>query len=147
MLDVAAIADLRERLRGALLTPDTPGYDVTRKVFNAMVDKRPALIARCANPSDVVVCINFAGDHGVLLSIRGGGHNFAGKAVCEGGLMLDLTLMKGITVDPARRLARAQAGLNLGEFDRETQKYGLATTLGVATTTGISGLTLGGGYG
>jgi FAD/FMN-containing dehydrogenase len=147
MLTVAAIANLREKLRGPLLTPDTPGYDVTRKVFNAMVNKRPALIARCASPSDVVVCINFARDHGVLLSVRGGGHNFAGKAVCEGGLMLDLTLMKGITVDSARRLARAQAGLNLGEFDRETQKYGLATTLGVATTTGISGLTLGGGYG
>jgi hypothetical protein len=147
MLTVAAIENLREKLRGPLLTPDTPGYDVTRKVFNAMVNKRPALIARCASPSDVVVCINFARDHGVLLSVRGGGHNFAGKAVCEGGLMLDLTLMKGITVDSARRLARGQAGLNLGEFDRETQKYGLATTLGVATTTGISGLTLGGGYG
>src|ERR1700733_4237766 len=132
MLTVAAIENLREKLRGPLLTPDTPGYDVTRKVFNAMVNKRPALIARCASPSDVVVCINFARDHGVLLSVRGGGHNFAGKAVCEGGLMLDLTLMKGITVDSARRLARGQAGLNLGEFDRETQKYGLATTLGVA---------------
>src|ERR1700733_11522831 len=100
MLTVAAIENLREKLRGPLLTPDTPGYDVTRKVFNAMVNKRPALIARCASPSDVVVCINFARDHGVLLSVRGGGHNFAGKAVCEGGLMLDLTLMKSITVDP-----------------------------------------------
>ena len=147
MLNVAAIADLREKIRGPLLTPDAPGYDATRKVFNGMVNKRPALIARCASPSDVVVCVNFARDHDVLLSVRGGGHNFAGKAVCEGGLMLDLTLMKGITIDPARRVARAQAGLNLGEFDRETQKYGLATTLGVATTTGISGLTLGGGYG
>jgi hypothetical protein len=147
MLNAAAIADLRQKLHGTLLTPDAPGYDATRKVFNAMVDKRPALIARCADASDVVAGVNFARDHGVLLSVRGGGHNFAGKAVCEGGLMLDFTLMKGITIDPTRRLARAQAGLNLGEFDRATQKYGLATTLGVATTTGISGLTLGGGYG
>ncbi len=86
-----------------------------------MVNKRPALIARCTSPNDVVACVNFACDHGVLLSVRGGGHNFAGKAVCEGGLMLDFTLMKGITVDPRHGVARAQAGLNLGEFDRETQ--------------------------
>ncbi len=147
MLDTAAIAKLREKLCGPLLTRDAPGYDASRKVFNGMVDKYPALIARCANQSDVVACVNFARDQDVLLSVRGGGHNFAGKAVCEDGLMLDFTLMKGITVDPARQVARAQAGLNLGEFDRETQKAGLATTLGVATTTGISGLTLGGGYG
>src|SRR5271154_3098675 len=147
MLNVAAIANLREKLRGPLLTPDAPGYDATRKVFNGMVDKRPALIARCTSSNDVVACVNFARDHGVLLSVRGGGHNFAGKAVCEGGLMLDFTLMKDITVDPARQVARAQAGLTLGEFDRATQRFGLATTLGVATTTGISGLTLGGGYG
>jgi FAD/FMN-containing dehydrogenase len=147
MLNGAAIEGLREKLRGPLLTPEALDYDATRKVFNGMVDKRPALIARCMGAGDVVACINFARDREVLLSVRGGGHNFAGKAVCEGGLMLDFTLMKGITVDPARRIARAQAGLILGEFDRETQKYGLATTLGVATTTGISGLTLGGGYG
>jgi FAD/FMN-containing dehydrogenase len=142
-----AVADLREKLSGALLTPDAPNYDEIRKVFNGMVNKRPALIARCASARDVVACVNFARDHDVLLSVRGGGHNFAGKAVCEGGLMLDFTLMKDITVDPARQVACAQAGLTLGEFDRETQRYGLATTLGVATTTGISGLTLGGGYG
>ena len=147
MLDIVAVANLRDQLAGPLLTPDAPDYDATRKVFNAMVNKRPALIARCTRPSDVVTCVNFARDHDVLLSVRGGGHNFAGKSVCDGGLMLDFTLMKAITVDPTRRVARAQAGLNLGEFDRETQKFGLATTLGVATTTGISGLTLGGGYG
>jgi FAD/FMN-containing dehydrogenase len=147
MLNVAAIAGLREKLRGPLLTPDSPDYNAARKVFNAMVDKHPALIARCTGSMDVAACINFARDHDLVLSVRGGGHNFAGKAVCEGGLMLDFTLMKGITVDPTRRVACAQSGLNLGEFDRETQRYGLATTLGVATTTGISGLTLGGGYG
>jgi FAD/FMN-containing dehydrogenase len=147
MLNAAAIADLKERLSGPLLTPDAPGYDLIRRVFNGMVDKRPALIARCTSTRDVVACVNFARDHDVLLSVRGGGHNFAGKAVCEGGLMLDFTLMKAITVDPAHRVARAHAGLTLGEFDRATQKHGLATTLGVATTTGITGLTLGGGYG
>src|ERR1700734_3065532 len=143
MPNTAAVAGLRDKLQGPLLTPDAPGYDTTRRVFNAMVDKRPALIARCTSTLDVVACVNFARDHDMLLSVRGGGHNFAGKAVCNGGLMLDFTLMKGITVDPTHRVARAQAGLNLGEFDRETQKYGLATTLGVATTTGITGLTLG----
>jgi FAD/FMN-containing dehydrogenase len=147
MPSIAAVAALRDKLRGPLLAPDAPDYDATRKVFNGMVNKYPALIARCTSASDVVACVNFARDHEVLLSVRGGGHNFAGKAVCDGGLMLDFTLMKGITVDPTRRVARAQAGLNLGEFDRATQKFGLATTLGVATTTGISGLTLGGGYG
>jgi len=147
MLNVAAIADLRKALRGQLLTPDAAGYDTTRKVFNGMVDKRPALIARCVSRTDVAMCVNFARDHDVPLSVRGGGHNFAGKSVCHAGLMLDLSLMKGITVDPSRSVARAQTGLTLGEFDRETQKYGLATTLGVATTTGIAGLTLGGGYG
>jgi FAD/FMN-containing dehydrogenase len=147
MLNVTAIAGLGGKLLGQLLRPDTPGYDTTRKVFNGMVDKRPALIARCASRADVATCVNFAHDHNLPLSVRGGGHNFAGKSIAEDGLMLDLSLMKGITVDARRSVVRAQAGLNLGEFDRETQKYGLATTLGVATTTGISGLTLGGGYG
>jgi FAD/FMN-containing dehydrogenase len=147
MLNVAAIAGLEGKLLGQLLTPDTTGYDATRKVFNGMVDKRPALIARCTSRADVATCINFARDLNVPLSVRGGGHNFAGKSVVEGGLMLDLSLMKAITVDTRHSVARAQAGLILGEFDRETQKHQLATTLGVATTTGISGLTLGGGYG
>jgi FAD/FMN-containing dehydrogenase len=112
-----------------------------------MIDKRPALIARCTGTADVVACVNFARDHDVPISVRGGGHNFAGKAVCDGVLMIDLSPMKGINVDPTRRIARAQTGLKLGEFDRTTQKFGLATPLGVATTTGIGGLTLGGGYG
>jgi FAD/FMN-containing dehydrogenase len=108
MLNIAAVANLRDKLRGPLLTPDAPDYDATRKVFNGMVNKHPALIARCTSPSDVVACVNFARDHDVLLSVRGGGHNFAGNAVCDGGLMLDFTLMKAITVDPTRRVARAQ---------------------------------------
>ena len=147
MLMDTAIADLKRQLRGTLLAPADDGYDTLRKVWNGMIDKRPALIAKCAAPADAAACVNFAREHGVALSVRGGGHNYAGKAVCEGGLMLDFSLMKGIEVDPKRRSVRAQAGLKLGEFDRKTQEYGLATTLGVATTTGIAGLTLGGGYG
>jgi FAD/FMN-containing dehydrogenase len=147
MLTAPAIETLKKSLRGALLEPADAYYDPARKVWHGMIDKRPALIARCARAADVAACVGFAREHEVPLSVRGGGHNYAGKAVCEGGLMLDLSLMKGIEVDAARRVARAQAGLKLGEFDRATQKYGLATTLGVATTTGISGLTLGGGYG
>lgn len=138
---------LGTRLRGTLVRPGDHDYDRVRKVWNGMVDKRPALIARCASAADVVECVRFARDHDLLVSVRGGGHNYAGKSVCEGGLMIDLTPMKGLRVDPVRRTASAQAGLRLGEFDRETQAFGLATTLGVNTDTGIAGLTLGGGYG
>ena len=147
MLTAAAIGDLKQSLRGALLKPTDAGYDGARKVWNGMIDKRPALIARCAETTDVKACVDFAREYDVFISVRGGGHNFAGKAVCDGGLMIDLSLMKGIKVDPTRRIARAQTGLKLGELDRATQEYGLATPLGVATTTGIGGLTLGGGYG
>ncbi len=142
-----AIRDLKQQLCGELLAPIDSAYDVARKVWNGMIDKRPALIARCAGTSDVAACVNFARAEGVTISVRGGGHNFAGKGVSEGGLMIDLSPMKTITVDAAKRTARAQTGLKLGEFDCETQKHGLMTPLGIATTTGISGLTLGGGYG
>lgn len=141
------VEQFRESLHGGLLTTADIDYDVARRVWNGTVDKRPALIAKCANTADVVACVNFARDRNLLLSVRGGGHNYAGKAVCDGGLVVDLSAMKDIQVDAARRTVRAQAGLRLGEFDRETQKWGLATTLGVNTDTGISGLTLGGGYG
>lgn len=143
----AAGQAFRAGLRGDLLGPGDRGYDAARKVWNGMVDRRPALIARCAGAADVIRCVRFAREHDLLVSVRGGGHNYAGKAVCDGGLMIDLSPMKGIRVDPARRSAWAQAGLRLGEFDRETQAFGLATTLGVNTDTGIAGLTLGGGYG
>lgn len=142
-----AFDKLKQEVRGELLAAGHAEYDASRKVWNGMVDKRPALIARCVEASDVVACIRFARERGVPLSVRGGGHNYAGKAVCDDGLVIDLSRMKGISVDPTRRTVRAQAGLRLGEFDRETQKYGLATTLGVNTDTGIAGLTLGGGYG
>ncbi len=146
-LDEADIRGLAAALRGDLISPKDDSYDAARAVFNAMVDRRPALIVRCAGVADVVKGVEFARSHEVPLSIRGGGHSVAGKAVCDGGLMLDLSPMKGIRVEPARRTAEAQAGLTLGEFDRETQAFGLATTLGVVSVTGIAGLTLGGGLG
>jgi FAD/FMN-containing dehydrogenase len=147
VLDDSVVDKFAAGLRGELLRPHEHGYDAARRVWNGMVDKRPALIARCAGTADVVDSVRFAREHDLLVSVRGGGHNYAGKSVCDGGLMIDLGPMKGIHVDPALRIARAQAGLRLGEFDRETQAFGLATTLGVNTDTGIAGLTLGGGYG
>ena len=147
MVDESAVRKLRASLRGELLFPADESYDAARKVFNAMIDKRPAAIARCAGAADVIACVRFAREHEVLVSVRGGGHNVAGKAACDNGLMIDLSRMKGIRVDPARRIAQAQPGLTLGEFDRETQAFGLATTLGIISMTGIAGLTLGGGLG
>jgi FAD binding domain/Berberine and berberine like len=146
-LDEADIQGFGATLRGDLIRPEEDGYGRARAVFNGMVDRRPALIVRCAGVADVVKGVEFARSHDLLLSIRGGGHSVAGKAVCDGGLMIDLSPMKGIRVDPARRTAEAQAGLTLGEFDHETQEFGLATTLGVVSVTGIAGLTLGGGLG
>lgn len=147
MVDQSTVEKFRASLRGELLGPGEAAYDEARKVWNAMVDKRPALIARCAGAADVVQSVKFAREHDLAVSIRGGGHGIAGNAVAEDGLMIDLSPMKGMRVDPMRRRAWSQAGLKLGEFDREAQAFGLATTLGVATDTGIAGLTLGGGYG
>ena len=147
MPPLAALKDLRSRLGGPLLKPGDPAYDTLRRVWNGMIDRRPAMIAQCRDAADVASCIRVARDHQLPLTVRGGGHNYAGKAVCDDGLMIDLTLMKDIQINEAARTAQAQTGLKLGEFDRATQNYGLATPMGVATTTGISGLTLGGGYG
>ncbi len=147
VIDAAAVEDLRSRMRGAVLTPVDGGYDAARRIWNAMIDKRPALIARCAGAADVLEAVRFAAARGVLVSVRGGGHNVAGTAVCDGGLMIDLSPMKGIRVDPMTRAAWAQPGLLWQEFDHETQAFGLATTGGVVGETGIAGLTLGGGVG
>jgi FAD/FMN-containing dehydrogenase len=147
MISESASHIFRESLRGQTFCPRENGYDPARTVPNAMVDRRPAIIARCAGAADVIACVQFAREHDLLVSIRGGGHSVAGKSVCEGGLMIDLSAMKGIRVDPIRRTVRAEAGLTLGEFDRETQAFGLATTLGTVSKTGISGLTLGAGWG
>lgn len=147
VLEQAAIDAFKVGLRGQLLTSDDAGYDAARTVWNAMIDKRPALIARCAGAADVISGVNFARRHGLLLSVRGGGHNVAGNAVCDGGLMIDLSLMRGIRVDPIRRTVRAEPGLTWKELDHETLAFGLATTGGTVSHTGIAGLTLGGGLG
>ena len=146
-LDDATVAEFKDNLHGKLLVPDDLAYDSARMIWNRLIDKRPALIARCATADDVVRSVRFAREHDLAVAVRGGGHNIAGNCVCDGGLMIDLSPMKGIQVDPQRRTARAQPGLTLGEFDRHTQANGLATTMGIASEVGIAGLTLGGGYG
>ena len=143
----ATIAALRSRLRGSLLRPGDPGYDDARSVWNAMIDRRPALVIRCLGVGDVVGAVEFVREHGLALTIKGGGHNISGLAVADGAVMLDMSLMRGVRVDPAARLAWAQAGCLLGDVDRETQLHGLAAPLGFVSTTGIAGLTLGGGFG
>src|ERR1700675_1050476 len=147
MADLAAVDRLRAMVRGPVLCPGQDGYDAARTIPNAMIDRRPAVIARCTGAADVIACVRFAREHDLLVSVRGGGHSIAGKAVCDGGLMIDLSLMKGIRVDPRRKTVRAETGIKLGEFDRETQAFGLATTQGVVPTVGMAGLTLGGGWG
>jgi FAD/FMN-containing dehydrogenase len=142
-----AVAAFKTTLRGALLRPGDDGYDAARTLWNAMIDKRPALIVRCAGVADVINAVNFARTYDLLVAVRGGGHNVAGNAVCDGGLMIDLSPMKSVHVDPVRRTARAEPGVTWREFDHETQAFGLATTGGVIPTTGIAGLTLGGGIG
>ncbi|MCU1533141.1 MAG: linked oxidase domain protein [Arthrobacter sp.] len=145
--DASVIRQLADRVRGELLAPGHEDYDRVRRVFNAMIDRRPSVVLRCAGVADAIQGVRFARTHRLPLSIRSGGHSVAGTAVCEGGLMLDLSGMKGMRVDPDRRTAQAQTGLLLGEFDHETQAFGLATTLGNVSVTGIAGLTLGGGLG
>ena len=147
MISPSAIEELRASLRGPLLCPGHADYEEARKVWNASIDRHPAAIARCAGVGDVIHCVNFAHTNDVLAAVRGGGHNIAGNAICDDGLMIDLSRMKGLRVDPAQRTARAEPGLTWGEFDRETQAFGLATTGGQISTTGIAGLTLGGGWG
>jgi FAD/FMN-containing dehydrogenase len=147
MLGDSQLEELKTALRGQLIGPADMEYDNARKVFNAMIDRRPALIARCVGAADVIACVQFAREHDLPVSIRGGGHSIAGTAVCNAGLVIDLSKMKTIRVDPVHRAARADPGLLLGEFDRETEAFGLATTLGTFSITGIAGLTLGGGVG
>jgi FAD/FMN-containing dehydrogenase len=141
------LAAFKATLRGELLCPGDSGYDAARKIWNAMIDKKPACIVRCAGVADVVNAVNFARTHDLLVAVRGGGHNVAGNAVCDDGLMIDLSPMKSVRVDAAARTARAEGGVTWSDFDHETQAFGLATTGGVIPTTGIAGLTLGGGIG
>lgn len=146
-ISLEEVDQLRSAVAGEVYTPRDVGYDEVRKIHNGMIDKRPAVIVRCQNTSDVVDAVKFAGSHGLEVAIRGGGHNVAGRAVTEGGLMVDTQSMKGVHVDPARRRVRAQPGLTWNEYNRATAAYGLATTGGVVSTTGVAGLTLGGGLG
>src|SRR4051812_7231804 len=146
-LDEQVINDFRAALRGNVLTAADAGYDEVRQVWNGMIDRHPALIARCSGVADVIQAVNFARTHNVLVSVRGGGHNVSGSAVCNGGIMIDLSLLKGIRVDAKAKAAHVQGGVTLGELDRETQVFGLATPLGNVSTTGVAGLTLGGGLG
>lgn len=146
-LSSVQVSDLRSRFRGALLRPGEEGYDHTRRVWNGAIDRRPALIARCAGADDVVEAVRFAREQDLTASVRGGGHAVAGHAVCDGGVMIDLSLMKTVAVDPQSGTARAAGGMLWSELDRATQAFGLATTGGIISHTGIGGLTLGGGLG
>ncbi|MEU2717259.1 FAD-binding oxidoreductase [Streptomyces sp. NPDC007205] len=143
--------DALDRLRGMLLGevvgPADPGYDAARGVYNAMIDKRPAVVARCRGTSDVIGAVRFAREEGLPIAVRGGGHSVAGHGTCDDGMVIDLSLMRGVHVDPVRRTARVQAGALLGDVDRETQVYGLAVPTGQMSETGIAGLTLNGGLG
>ena len=146
-IDGRGVGALRARFRGALLRPGEEGYEEARRVWNGAIDRHPGLIARCAGADDAVEAVRFAREHGLRVSIRGGGHSIAGHSVCDDGLMIDLSLMKAVRVDAEARTARAAGGVLWGELDRATQRFGLATTGGIISHTGIGGLTLGGGLG
>lgn len=141
------IAAFKAHFSGDILVPGDTSYDTMRQIWNAMIDRKPALIARCTSPEDVAQAVGFAREHSLLVSVRGGGHNIAGNAVCDAGLMIDLSLMKHIQVDPKARRATVEPGCTLADFDAAAQVHGLATPLGINSTTGVPGLTLGGGFG
>ncbi|MND58038.1 6-hydroxy-D-nicotine oxidase [compost metagenome] len=143
----ANIDEFKAHFRGEVLLAADADYDEVRQIWNAMIDRKPALIARCTSPEDVGLAVEFARKHGLLVSIRGGGHNIAGNAVCDGGLMIDLSLMKSVQVDPTTRRASVEPGCTLADVDAAVQAHGLATPLGINSTTGVAGLTLGGGFG
>ncbi len=147
MIEKAIVEEFRASLHGQLIQPGEAEYDVTRKVWNGMIDKHPALIVRCADETDVISAVNFARTQKLLVAVRGGGHNVAGFGTCEDGIVIDLSLMKKVEVNTASQTARTQAGLTWGEFDKATQAHNLATTGGLVSTTGIAGFTLGGGFG
>lgn len=146
-VDAGVIEQLRSRARGTVLIPGDAAYDEARQIWNGMIDKRPGVIVRCAGTADVIETINIARANNLLLAVRGGGHNIAGTALCDGGILCDLSAMRGVWVDPESRTARVQPGCTLGDVDRETQPFGYAVPGGIVSTTGISGLTLGGGFG
>ncbi|HEY3017259.1 MAG TPA: FAD-binding oxidoreductase [Gaiellaceae bacterium] len=146
-LDETALAELQAGFRGQIVDRDDPTYDEHRKIWNGSIDKRPALIARCAGVADVIAAVKFGRQHGLPVAVRSGGHSFPGLSVADEAFLIDLSLMKGVRVDPEARTARVQAGVLLGELDRETQAFGMAVPSGIVTHTGVAGLTLGGGIG
>jgi FAD/FMN-containing dehydrogenase len=146
-LSEETVNELAAGLRGQLLTRESDSYDEARSIWNAMIDRRPALIARCAGAADVIRATRFAVEHGVRVAVRGAGHNIAGTGLCDDGLVIDLSQMRAVHVDPSSKVARVEPGTTLGNLDHETQAFGLATPTGINSTTGIAGLTLGGGFG
>lgn len=146
-IDQKKLEEFKTGFRGGVLSPDTHGYDQARKIWNGMFDKKPALIARCVGTSDVIQAVNFARDNNLEISVKGGGHNSAGTAACDGGLMIDLSLMRRVTVNREEKTARIDGGCLLGDVDYETQLYGLAVSAGIVSHTGVGGLALGGGFG
>jgi FAD/FMN-containing dehydrogenase len=143
----SAVDEFKSGLRGQLLLPDSPGFDTARSIWNAMIDRSPAMILRCAGVADVRRGVAFARDNGLPLAIRGGGHNIGGSALCDDGLVLDLSAMKSVRIDPDAQRAYVEPGATLHDLDHEAQAFGLATPLGINSTTGVAGLTLGGGFG
>jgi FAD/FMN-containing dehydrogenase len=146
-LDEMAIANFRNSLHGDLIQPGDAGYDEARKVYNGMIDKRPAFIAQCVDAADVIAAVDFGREHDLLIAVRGGGHNGAGLGTCDNGLVIDLSRMRGVRVDPARREVRVEGGCTWGDVDHATHPFGLAVPTGFISTTGVGGLTLGGGLG
>jgi FAD/FMN-containing dehydrogenase len=147
VIDDAALRELRRRFQGQVIAPDDPGYDQARRVWNAMVDKRPAVIARCRAPEDVVAAVTLARRTGLEVAVRAGGHSISGDSSTDGGIVIDLTSMRAVTVDPRARVAKVGGGALLRHLDAETQRFGLAPTGGMVSHTGVGGLTLGSGYG
>ena len=143
----SGINQLREQVRGAVITPDDEGYEQARRVYNAMIDRRPAAVVRCANAGDVAAAVNFAREHQLDLAVRGGEHSVPGFGTCDNGVVVDLSGMREVGVDPAAGTARAEGGATWGDFNNATHAFGLATTGGIISTTGVGGLTLGGGIG
>jgi FAD/FMN-containing dehydrogenase len=147
ILNEKLISDFKSQIRGDVLLPGDSSYDEVRKIWNAMIDRRPGMIIRCAGVSDVMQSVNIARNHNLLVAVRSGGHNIAGNAVCDDGLMIDLSQMNSVRIDPEKRRAYVEPGACLGDFDHEAQAFGLVTPLGINSTTGVAGLTLGGGFG
>jgi FAD/FMN-containing dehydrogenase len=142
-----AVSALRGKVRGTVALPGEDGYEAARTIWNAMIDRRPGLVVRCLDAADVINAVKIVRDEKLLVAVRGGGHNIAGNAVCDGGLLIDLSLMRAVHIDPASRTARVEPGATLADFDKEAQEFGLVTPLGINSTTGVAGLTLGGGFG